>query len=646
MNVFFEEDGGFKVARVMEDLGASLQVEAISGKRSKIKANVVLLKFESALAELLPQAEVLAAGIDPDFLYAVCGTSEFLFEDLALDYYGHKPSPAEAASCAIKLHSAPMYFYKRGKGRYQKAPEDNLTAALASVERKKREAQEMSAWIEELKRGQMPEAIRPHVNQLLYKPDRNTLIAKACEKAVTETGTPLPQLFFAAGAWSGRSGTPHMAQHDFHVGKFLADYFPKGAVAKSDLDLTNPPDLPLADIFAYSIDDAATTEIDDAFSFRMLDEERFEVGIHIAAPALFFPEGGALDQYAKSRLSTVYYPGMKITMLPDEAIAATTLAEGRDCACVSLYAIFDRQSNALVSTRSALERVHIAENLRLHSLETWFTDEAVANQRFEGSFGAALLALHSVALALKERRGAKNGTDYIDYNFDIADEGAKIAITARVRGSPIDTVVSELMIFANSEWGKLLAENQVAAIYRVQQNMKTRMTIDALPHEGLGVAYYAWSSSPLRRYVDLVNQRQLIALVRGETPLFPIRSPLLSEIARTFDVTYDAYAEFQRNMERFWCLRFLEQEKCTSFPATVIRDELVRGSTLPLIVKLGKSSGLPGKTPVTVQIDEVDYWTIGGVFSLDAVPTESITPSAGESFNEIKQVPPESPKAA
>ena len=639
MNVFFEEDGGFKVARVMEDIGTSLQVEAPTGKRSKIKANTVLLRFDSDAAPLMSQAESLAAAIDPDFLYEVCGEAEFSFEELALDYYGHKPSAAEAASCAIKLHAAPMYFYKRGKGRYQKAPAENLHAALASVDRKKREAAEMAVWVDQLTRGEMPEAMRPHINQLLYKPDRNTLISKACEKAVADSGKPLPQLFFAAGAWAHRHEVPHMAQHDFHVGKFLADYFPKGVHAKVELDLAQPQDLPLAEVVAFSIDDAATTEIDDAFSYRLLDEAQVEVGIHIAAPALYFPADGALDSYARARLSTVYYPGAKITMLPDAAITAATLVAGHDCACVSLYALFERQSGALVATRTLCEKVRIGDNLRLHELETWFTDELVATGQTDAPHGEALLGLHHIAMALKEKRGAKDSADYVDYNFDVRDDGAHIDISARVRGSPIDTVVAEFMIFANSTWGRMLAENQIAAIYRAQQNMKTRMTTEALPHEGLGVAYYTWASSPLRRYVDLVNQRQLIALIQNTPPQYAKRSPPLNELARTFDLTYDAYAEFQRNMERFWCLRFLQQQGRTAFPATIIRDELVRGSDLPLIVKLGKPSGLPGKTAVTVDIAAIDYWQIGGEFSL--------SPSAAETLaDEIENAAPETPKAA
>ena len=635
MNVFFEEDGGFKVARVMEDIGTSLQVEAISGKRSKIKANAVLLRFDTALGELLPRADALAIAIEPDFLYEVCGASEFGFEELALEYFGHKPSAAEAAACAIRLHGAPMYFYKRGKGRYQKAPEENLRAALASIDRKKREAAEMEAWVAELKSGVMPEALRPHVNQLLYRPDRNTLIAKACEKAVEDTGLNLPELFFAAGAWPHRSALPYMAQHDFHLGKFISEYFPKGVASQFELSISQPTGLTDSGLTAYSIDDATTVEIDDAFSYRVLDETRVEVGVHIAAPSLYFASDSALDAYAKSRMSTVYYPGAKITMLPDAAVAAATLAEGRNCPVVSLYVEFDLATLALVSTRSAVDRVHIGKNLRLHEIETWLTDECVANAADttgttgianQGPFGGELIRLHAIAMALKEKRGAKDNTDYVDYNFDILNDGATVNISQRVRGSPVDTIVAELMILANSEWGKLLAENNVAGIYRAQQNMKTRMTTDALPHEGLGVAYYAWSSSPLRRYVDLVNQRQLVALIQGGTPLFPRRSPVLSEIARTFDLTYDAYAEFQRNMERFWCLRYLEQEGRASFPATIIRDELVRGTELPLIVKLKTTANLTPKTAVSVNIESVDYWSIGGVFSLPPVTQE--TPKA------------------
>ena len=614
MNVFYEEDGSFKVGRVMSDIGTSLQIESVSGKRIKIKSNAVVLRFESALEQFMPESEKIASGIEPDFLWEVCGANEFGCEDMAQEYFGHKPSSIEAAAVALKLHAAPMYFYKRGKGRYQAAPEENLKAALASIERKKREAEQMSGWVAQLKSGVMPDEMRAHRDALLYRPDRNTLMVKACEAAVAETQLALPMLFFNAGAWPEKDA----AQYQYHLGKFLSEYFPKGRAYAGANDAAAPADLLQANVHAYSIDDAATTEIDDAFSVTHQGEGHVEIGIHIAAPALHFDRDSALDKFASTRLSTVYFPGDKITMLPDAAVAYATLAEGRVVAVVSYYAVFN-ESFELLASRSAIEQVKIKKNLRIGEVEKYFDEHAVTAGVADGAFGGELILLHKIARALGVRRGQdENEIDRLDYNFDIVD--GRIDISTRKRGNPIDKVVSELMIFANSEWGKLLADNGVAAIYRSQQNMKTRMTTDPLPHEGLGVSQYAWSSSPLRRYVDLVNQRQLIAFLRGETAPYQrrVRDSIsqLGELARRFDLTYDAYNEFQRNLERYWCLRYLVQEGMTQFTGTMIRDELVRADGLPLIVKLDRNPQLPPRTPVTVNVGALDYWQISGNFAL------------------------------
>src|SRR5437588_12871162 len=111
------------------------------------------------------------------------------------------------------------------------------------------------------------------------------------------------------------------------------------------------------------------------------------------------------------------------------------------------------------------------------------------------------------------------------------------------------------MIFVNSTWGEYLAKHNIPALYRVQQAGKVRMTTHPAPHEGLGVAQYIWASSPIRRYVDLVNQRQLAAHLVGNASPYPAQSNLF-EIMRAFELAYDAYADFQRRMERYWCLRY------------------------------------------------------------------------------------------
>src|SRR5678816_2551952 len=142
-----------------------------------------------------------------------------------------------------------------------------------------------------------------------------------------------------------------------------------------------------------------------------------------------------------------------------------------------------------------------------------------------------------------------------------------------------------MMILVNSSWGELLAERDIAAIYRVQSTGKVRLSVHPEPHEGLGVRCYAWMSSPLRRYVDLVNQWQLVAALRGRRPPFSRTSEGLLAALRAFELTYARYDEHQRAMETYWSLRWLLQEDLREVAAVVLRENLVRLEGAPLFTR-------------------------------------------------------------
>jgi exoribonuclease-2 len=167
--VLFEEDGAFRVGTILSEAGASFQVEAAHGKRSKVKASSILLRFDGQpLAHFMQDAQKLADSIDPQFLWEVCGRDEFGFEALALEYHGRAPAPQEATAVALALHSNPVHFYKRGKGRYQAAPEENLKAALAGIEKKRKQQEQVVAWAAEVAEDRVPVAIATRLDSLLF----------------------------------------------------------------------------------------------------------------------------------------------------------------------------------------------------------------------------------------------------------------------------------------------------------------------------------------------------------------------------------------------------------------------------------------------------------------------------------------------
>jgi len=601
MYVYYEEDGEIKAGTVLADNDSSLQIESQFGKRAKIKATHVLLRFAAPEpGPAMEDARRQAAEIDADFLWEVAGTDEFGFQELAAEYHGRSPAATEAGAILLALHGSPIHFHKKGKGRYKAAPADALAAAKAGLERRAREAELRAEWVRQLQRGELPETWRDKVYELAHKPDKNGLEYKALIDACTATGLTPARLFDRCGA------IPSSAE--FHLKAFLFEHFPRGTGFPALQPPPTPPNLPAGDAPAFSIDDASTTEIDDAFSVIFRPDGSVRVGIHIAAPALGITPDSELDRIAASRLSTVYMPGDKITMLPEELVDRYTLAEQRECPALSLYVEVGADLD-IQSMRTQADTIRIEANLRHESLEPLFNETSIGNPSApDYPFRRELEWLHAFACRLEAGRGKADTVQRVDYLFKLTREAGeeRVSILPRLRGNPIDKLVSELMILANSHWGKYLSEHDTAGMYRAQTQGKVRMTLKPAPHEGLGVECYIWSTSPLRRYVDLVNQRQILAVTRGDKAPHAGNDPRLLAVLRDFELAHDAYNDFQRKMERYWCLRWFRQEGVNEIDAAVIKENLVRFDGVPLITRV---SGAPALNPgdrIRVALDDID----------------------------------------
>ena len=631
MHVIFEEAGKFLGGRILSESDASAQIELDSGKRVKAKQQHVVLRFEKpASAQLLAQAQTLSLDIDLDLAWECAPEDEFGFADLARDYFGDQASVAEQAAMLLRLHEAPHYFRRAGKGRFRKADADVLKQALAAIEKKKQVQAQIDQWALALTQGHCPEPVREQIYRVLFKPDKNSPEYKAVAQAARQSQLPPLVLLRQAQAIG--------SAYQFHWQRFLFEHFPKG----TDFARLEAPaidaDLPLADVQAYSIDDSETTEIDDALSVQGLGSGTVTLGIHIAAPGLALNPGDPIDQLGRNRLSTVYMPGHKITMLPDAVVQRYTLTEGQACPTLSLYVRFNENDLSLLDHQTRIERVPIAANLRHDQLDAGVTPEWLLQPDSpwvpdtpEPAMPRNELAwLYRLALHLKQAREQVRGKPETfnrpDYTFRLVDKGAdaptgqeRVEISERRRGAPLDLMVAEAMILANSTWGAWMASLGVPAIYRSQASLapgiKVRMGTKALPHAGIGVPCYAWSTSPLRRYTDLVNQWQIIACARhGATAAlaapFQPKSAELMGIISTFEGAYAAYNTHQAQMERFWTLVYLRQQAIHTLDATVIKawpdqPAVVRADTLPLVLTV-TAPGLERGQRVRLQLGEID----------------------------------------
>jgi exoribonuclease II len=660
MFLLFEEAGKHLAGRVLSETDSSAQVELDSGKRVKVKGANMLLKFEKpAPAELVSTAMQLSQSIELELAWEFAPEEEFGFQDLARDYFQTNPTLVEQAAALFRLFEAPHYFRRAGKGRFRKASADILAQALAAIEKKKQIALQVEQWVQALSAGHCPDPIREQLYKILFKPDKNAPEYKAVVEASRATHLGPLELLQKVGAID--------SPYQFHWRRFLLESFPKGTGFPAVQAPSIKDELPVSTAQAFSIDDSATTEIDDALSVQGLGSGTVVLGIHIAAPGLAVLPGSPIDQLGRARLSTVYMPGHKITMLPDAVVQAYTLQAGQACPAVSLYVTLDEATLAIQSSETRLERVPIITNLRHDQLDTivtpqWLEDAAFDHQSDPQALQlerGPLSFLYQLAKKLKAAREVVRGKPETfnrpDYNFRLLDKEADepagsetVQISVRQRGAPLDLIVAEAMILANSTWGAWLASLGVPGIYRSQASLapgvKVRMGTKALPHAGIGVPSYCWSTSPLRRYTDLVNQWQIIACARhGKTaalaaPFKPKDADLFSIIS-SFDAAYSAYNGFQGAMERYWTLKYVQQHGLQEIEATLFKENLVRADNFPLVLGVLGAKDLPRGCRVRVKLGHIDFVSLDVTGTvLERLDGEAAVTDASEADDEDEGV--------
>ena len=471
---------------------------------AKVPPGRLWLLSDADYEPLLLAARTRASRLDIEFLWRVAGGETLTATELA-NRAGAK-TPSEVLEVLQAALDNPAYFRRR-EGRLAPADATVLDKVRASLRRREEEMEEECDIFERLEKGDISEFVRCR-EELLTSENKNSVIFRAAKKAA--------------------GGEKHIAQWLVSIGACTDARECRNLIFERDwpqrweIEPPQPPDVPESDSVgegAFSIDDAGTFEVDDAFSAYTDNSGHTIVGIHIAVPALdkaLF----AVSEYGEQRLISAYFPDGKVPMLSESHIKTYSLQAGEKQTALSWYCRFDPATGMLHDTETRLNRIVVRNNYCPEDFDNGAPAEVSAAYALLEDFVGILPPLPA-----RER-----------LNFRIVIDPPKVCANPR---RPVGLLVEKLMRHINTEWARIIAG--YGGLYRTNGALTLRPSSDNL---------YAWLSSPLRRYVDLANQRLLLMRLGLVDPA----EINWRKLARSFSTQQTLARHYQDTAERHFVL--------------------------------------------------------------------------------------------
>ncbi|MDR2733832.1 MAG: RNB domain-containing ribonuclease [Spirochaetota bacterium] len=631
----FLDDDAIETVLVIQEAPTKLQVVTQFGKQKTIKANQIVCRFgdtytREELAITIPnlrqKTEALASEIDSELLWAGTEPKEkdFAIKEIARNYFGEgRPIRGEEISAICRVLLGDPIRYKRNGLAFQARSEAHVAALLLAGEReaaKKEKERAIGAWLARLLSPEFAngdDAIpADDQDEGVDTRDSAGLDAEFLQALaaflIDRRESDVSRLFCEKHRDNPREAAfailsrRRLLPADCNPIKLIAGInpeFSRKALAETEalaaensvhsdpherLDLTHLP--------AFSIDDALTMEIDDAFTIER-SANNIRIGIHIADAASLIPLQGAIDNEAQARTLTVYLPEQTFTMLPPRiGTEIVSLRQGERRAVLSLLVELDAAT--LLPARSEFRSAWIqnAHRLTYEQVDAILADEAPHPLRED------LDIAYSAALKLKAERLSRKAFLIARPEMRAHVENGKITLTVIREAGKSSTLVQELMILYNASAARFAQNAALPVIYRVQappdgkdfpvgrelvyephtaralfkRIRPARLSLEAGAHAGLGEDAYIQATSPIRRYGDLIMQRQLLAHIRGRRPVYE-QGELYRVLAAVEDTSREISA-IERSSIRFWALEYLARAPEQEYTAIALFE--VSGGTL------------------------------------------------------------------
>jgi exoribonuclease II len=618
------DQGRLKAALVTREQERHLAVIDSTGHERLVPRDLVLMRHPErradrenvaeAIAELEHERAELAAELDLELLWQVAQEQNRSFSavELADLFFGRKSNAAASVMLEALLNDR-TYFVRRHMDFLPRTPEqverlriqNDRIRARSDDSRKiqkhlrdvlngavKPPADEAAALVEELSRYlKNPFTRSRDMTQMLTQAAPDVDPAEAAFEILERLGARLrvPRFAFIAG---------------------LKDEFSDAVMKEASEALPGPRAISDGG-FAITVDDEDTVEVDDALSCEALPDGGVRVRVHIALVADFVAKGGAMDIEAASRATTVYLPETTIRMLPDPiSCRAASLIAGEDRPVLTTDVRLSADGE-LIDASIYPARIPIMGRLDYEQVDRILESGTGADDT-----AATVARLNAAAIQLRQRRRTAGAVLMQRRDAKVRVHGDDVQITVLDNASPGRTLVAEFMVLSNFVAARYAAAHRIPIIYRVQPqmggdlaSMRPRLSLHPEYHAGIGLDFYAQLSSPIRRYADLVMQRQLLGALANrdhDTAIYTV-DELLTVLAGAENAEASG-RELERRAKRYWILRYLERHALDGpILAYVIRegqsaelaDFAVRGT-------LHGAPTLPNQMPIMVQVSRVD----------------------------------------
>ncbi|MDZ4784986.1 MAG: ribonuclease catalytic domain-containing protein [bacterium] len=363
-------------------------------------------------------------------------------------------------------------------------------------------------------------------------------------------------------------------------------------------DLNSEVRKDLTQLFVFTIDDITTKDMDDALSIEQTDTG-FTLGIHITDVASSLDINSQTEREAKARATSVYCPEMTIHMLPTSLSQEhLSLKQGEIRPCLS-YMIELNSEFEILKTNFYVSNIKVGKRYNYDELDQLFISNQSPN--FTSQEITALKTLQEISNKFEVDRIDQGAirVDRKDVFVQVKDQ-AKLTLGEFDEGSPARTLVGEMMIFANHLSAKFAKDNNLPIIFRTQPDSdvdpfsnpnnvpvgpaydylvrsrlkRSSITTISSNHSSLGLSLYTQVTSPIRRYLDLVVQRQLVNFILKAEPFYSKQE--LEDIIIETEVPLSSARYLSQESKRFWLLKYLQQElkNIPTIGATVIRTDL------------------------------------------------------------------------